>query len=554
MKRFSLLTVLVIFSMVLGACGGGANVNQGNAADNAAPQEEPAPANTDIDDVPAEEPAAEETAPEPEAHTWLAPAAEEPGFPQRPPTETEVAAGETLANLVYPIGDWLYELFVHGLTDTLLTTDGPAEEVPTRALGSIESFWITNHDLDTWNHVDMKLLGISEHGYFWFDTDREPKQEDIDTAMIAFEEIYAIVHEYFGPEDALGIDGDPHTYVLHPAGTKLCNVDESTAHQCTIAGYFWGLNQFPSEGLEFSFEHEAIIMNYDAFTIGGRSYTETLVHEFRHLVEFWYDEQGEVWEAEGSAQVAEVAAGLGENSVDFANIFLAEPDVQLNTWSSTSGNSTLAHYGQSFLFHLYIFDRFGPDFYRTWQQDPAGGLSGFTKVLQAEGLGLTGEQVWLDWMITLSLADYEDMPAEYNYTTEFRRLDTVSTKLLVGLPRTVEEVVHQTAADIYRIKSETDVTINFSGSTLVPLLSAMPPSGNQYWYSGRVGGLNKLTLAADLTSVDSATLQFSTYYKLDKTYGFGYVVVSTDGGETWQGLVSENMRGEVEAMTPSTSP
>ncbi len=69
MKRFSLLTVLVIFSMVLGACGGGANVNQGNAADNAAPQEEPAPANTDIDDVPAEEPAAEETAPEPEAHT-----------------------------------------------------------------------------------------------------------------------------------------------------------------------------------------------------------------------------------------------------------------------------------------------------------------------------------------------------------------------------------------------------------------------------------------------------------------------------------------------------
>ena len=557
MKRFSLLTVLVIFSMVLGACGGDANANQGNTADNAAPQEEPAIEEPAVEEPAAEEPAAEEPVteePEPELYTWAAPAPEEPDFPQRPPTEAEIAAGEIFANRIYPETDWYLESFTHGVADQIYSSDPQEEAVPTRALGNIDSFWIIDSDKNTAAQVDMKLLGVSEHAYFYFDLDREPDPEKIEAAKIAFEEIYPIIHEYFGEQDPLGIDGDPHIFILHPAATKLCDVDESKAHNCTTGGYFWPVHQAPSGVIEISFEHEAIMINYDGYVLGGGGYESVLAHEFQHLVDYWYDKnQGQTWENEGASMLAMMFTGFEENVLYRANAFLAEPDVQFNTWSN---NNYTPHYGRGLLFHTYIFDRFGKDFYKIWHQYPVGDLVGLGQALQDQGIDTTGEQVWFDWLVSLALIGQDNLPEQYSYdyTPELSdyllTLDPLNTKLLAGLPRTVEDSVHQYGSDFYRIKSETAVTVNFSGSTLVPLLTTMPPSGNQYWYSGRVLGLNKLTLAADLTNVDSATLQFSTYYKLEKIWDYGYVVVSTDGGETWQGLVSENMIGDEERHDP----
>ncbi len=56
--------------------------------------------------------------------------------------------------------------------------------------------------------------------------------------------------------------------------------------------------------------------------------------------------------------------------------------------------------------------------------------------------------------------------------------------------------------------------------------------------------LPKLTRSIDLTGVDSTTLEFDTFYKPSSAFGFTYVVVSIGSGETWSGLVGENMRGD----------
>jgi hypothetical protein len=163
-----------------------------------------------------------------------------------------------------------------------------------------------------------------------------------------------------------------------------------------------------------------------------------------------------------------------------------------------------------------------------------------------QGVELTGRQLWLDFLTALVLFDKEGSPDVFTFAGEFAAaLDPVGLTTIGAPPRAVEGEVRQYGADIYRFTSGQDVTVTFTGSTLNALLGRVPPSGEYFWYGGRVSsGLRTLTLAADLTGVDSATLNYSTYFKFSRAFGFGYVVISTDGGETWTGLVTENMKGE----------
>ena len=144
------------------------------------------------------------------------------------------------------------------------------------------------------------------------------------------------------------------------------------------------------------------------------------------------------------------------------------------------------------------------------------------------------------------LFDKEGAPAEFSLESEFSAaLDSVGVTNIPSPPRSIEDEVRQYAADIYRFVPGQDVHVSFTGSTLTSLTGRMPPSGQHFWYSGRaLSGLRTLTLEADLSGVDSATLQFATYFKFSKAFGFGYVVISTDGGQTWTQLVTENMKGD----------
>src|SRR5690606_28371025 len=57
---------------------------------------------------------------------------------------------------------------------------------------------------------------------------------------------------------------------------------------------------------------------------------------------------------------------------------------------------------------------------------------------------------------------------------------------------------------------------------------------NRFYWSGRAPNRDHtLTRAFDLTGVDSATLTFDVWYDLPDGWNYGYVEVSTDGGDTW---------------------
>ena len=75
---------------------------------------------------------------------------------------------------------------------------------------------------------------------------------------------------------------------------------------------------------------------------------------------------------------------------------------------------------------------------------------------------------------------------------------------------------------------------------------------NFMWVANRANNSNvHLTRDFDLTAVSTATLQYSVFTEIEYSYDFAYLSISTDGGESWEGLVAENMQGLTTNDDPS---
>jgi immune inhibitor A len=82
----------------------------------------------------------------------------------------------------------------------------------------------------------------------------------------------------------------------------------------------------------------------------------------------------------------------------------------------------------------------------------------------------------------------------------------------------------------------------------------IPASGTHMWLANRGNWSNvRLMREFDLTAVDTATLEYAVYRDIEEGYDFAYVSVSTDGGQTWQGLIGEQMQGLSAGDDPSNS-
>lgn len=412
-------------------------------------------------------------------------------------------------------------------------TGSPATAGESPAVGDAESFTILNIDSNVNVTIEAELLAASERAYFWFDTGVSPPEaSELETVGSAFDQIYEQVVDGFGREESPGIDGDPRLHIVHGSPASLC--DE--ADRCGIAGYFSSRDALPRAVSEHSNERDMFVMNADTFGTGF--YLNVLAHEFRHMIEDNYDKSDADWEIEGSAVLAEELAGFRESPISRGNAFLEDPDRQLNRWTDAN---TLPHYGQGYVLNRYIYDRLGPDLYRAFTQHPADGLAAVTAVAEANGLALTGESLWLDWLAALAIHNHPSAPERYRLGDG--QLDT-ATMTEIDDSETLETTVHQYAADYYRLHGNGTVNLEFEGSKRVPLLDIGAHSGEHYWYAQRVNYSHmQLTRAVDLSSVESATLNYSVYHDIEYSYDFAYVSVSSDGGETWQGLAAEQMQG-----------
>lgn len=415
-------------------------------------------------------------------------------------------------------------------------------------VGTTQQLNVLNNDDNTMSAIEVELLVVSDHAYFWFDTGPgsfRPSESDLNEAATAFDDIYENVISFFGSEDNPGVDGDPRVHIVNASPLALCNVTVETAGSCGLAGYFSSFDLLPEVVDAESNGREMFVMNVSNF--GSGFYLNVLAHEFRHMIEENYDSGDTDWETEGSAVLAEDLLGFRDSAYSRADLFLSNPDQQLNSW--TDGFS-LPYYGQGYLMSRYIFDRLGPELYQQFATNPETGLDAVDAIAADNGLALTGEQLWLDWLIALAIHNRNNIPDIYNIQAE--GIGTAATELITTFPASFQETVHQNAADYYHLSGSGDVTINFTGSALVPVLDTAAASGESMWYANRANySHSRLTRAFDLTDVSAATLQYSVYHDIEYGYDYAYLFVSTNDGLSWEPLTAGNMQGLSETDNPS---
>lgn len=427
---------------------------------------------------------------------------------------------------------------------------GPIPEPPlvTEPLpvGTVQQLNVLNHEENTISTITAELLVVSDHGYFWFDTGPgsfRPSQSSLTSAAASFDEIYEDVVSFFGQESSPGVDGDPRIHIVNASPLALCN----SAASCGLAGYFSSFDAIPTIVDTESNGREMFVMNMDNF--GSPFYLNVLAHEFRHMIEDNHDRGDTDWETEGSAVLAEDLVGFQAEAHSRANLFLNEPDQQLNSWTD---GFTLPYYGQGYLMNRYIFDRLGRELYGQFAVSPETGLRAVDSVAAANGLDLTGHQIWLDWLVALAIHNRDNIPDIYQIAAD--GINTARSNPISSFPASFEETVHQNAADYYTLSGSGEVTINFEGSAHAPVMDTAAASGEYMWYANRANyAHSRLTRPIDLTSVSAATLQYSVYYDIEYGYDYAYVYASTDNGVTWQGLESDTMQGLIVADNPSGS-
>ncbi|NLX10140.1 MAG: hypothetical protein GXY36_10830 [Chloroflexi bacterium] len=413
----------------------------------------------------------------------------------------------------------------------------PTTAPPEYEIGDTLTFWADNVDSDYEFQVEAELVYKTPHIYMFVEQGYSVDLDDIQRSADTFENmIRPRVHEVFGMEWFPGIDADPHLYILHASQLGSW-----------VAAYYGSSSQYPTEAVATSNEHEMFFVNLDTmgWAIGTPYYESVLAHEFQHMVQWNVDQNEDTWMNEGLSELAAMLTGYGSSG--FAHDFLRTPNIQLNAWPEDDNRGI--HYGGAFMFTAYFYERYGEEATITLVSDPANGLQSVEDTLAAIEAAdpSSGEPVGLvdlfgDWLVANLLQDPALGDGRYGYT--FAEME--------GLPQ-ASITAELTAAGISTLMAAPQwgpnyllipggdtpqrVRFTFEGAEIVSVVPTQAHSGDYFWWGNRSDESDtRLTRAVDLTGVDSATLNFWTWYYIEDGWDYGYVMVSTDDGATWTPL------------------
>jgi len=439
------------------------------------------------------------------------------------------------------------EVPINNLPDLVRRLEGKGDIPPTveppaspYKVGDKKSFWASNTDTNENFQVRATLRFVTDHAYFWIQDEVDYDKNDLQSLAEAFEEkIYPTNREFFGSEWTPGVDGDPHIYILLAQG--LGN---------SIAGYFSSNDEYPPGINEYSNTHEMFLFSADNVNLSEEFTYGVLAHEFQHMIHWYRDRNEESWVNEGFSELATLLNRY--NPGGFDGLFALDPDLQLNDWP-TDHDITGPHYGASFLFMTYFLDRFGEEATQALVAHPQNGLTSIDAVLQETGETdpLTGQaigadELFIDWTLANYLQDEDVGDGRYlyrNYSDAPSFGDTETISSCRSDPETRD--VRQYAADYIRIACDGQTTLHFEGSTQVGVLPADPYSGSYAFWSNK-GDESDMTLTRtfDFTDHNSPlTLNFRTWYDIEKDYDYLYLLASTDG-ERWEIVHTPSGTGE----------
>lgn len=405
-----------------------------------------------------------------------------------------------------------------GLTsgEVRIPPSGPFE------VGAEKTFWVSNTDTNESFEIDAVLRQRGEHVYFWIESGLRFDQDAVDALTQTFDqEIYPTTRQFFGGEPNPGVDSDPRLHILYASDLGF-----------GVAGLYSSADSAPTALNQYSNEHEMFLVNADVTGLDDPYTYGVLAHEFQHMIHWHQDRNEELWINEGLAELAAALNGYEDNGGYFA--YLADPDLQLTDWPVTG--DTIPHYGASYLFSAYFYGRFGADLTRALVAHPANGLEGVATVLNEAGYDLSGDQVFMDWLVAAAIQDPDLLDGRYAYQGEWDfpsiRPDDSLSNCSGGA---YEGQVHQYGVDALNLDCTGSYLLRLEGAPEVRVVPAEPHSGQYMFWSNRNDESDMtLTKLFDFRSVWGVlTLEYWTWYDLEQDFDYAYVMASTDG-ENWE--------------------
>ena len=312
-----------------------------------------------------------------------------------------------------------------------------------------------------------------------------------------------------------------------------------------IAGYF---------SASESAENNKNIMHIDTYDWANRTgpdsarpylYEGTFAHEFEHLVHFDIDPDEPSWVDEGLADLSGFLCGYGHSESHLAYYMVYHPFTALTFWGSG-----LEDYGASYLFQLYLFEKYGGAAFTTaLVQEQANGIEGIENTLAAFGYNDSFDEIFDNWTIANYIDDTRKAGGKYGYDTlEIGSIHTwgysieyTLSNFWWGPPDEVPFDVDSSylgdpqpyTAQYYRFTNEKKSDVWIDGDDF----SGTPPySGSYEWYSDAEAWAWRSFYQTFDIPAGGATLEFYTYYEIEDDWDYGYVEVYDQDMDEWYTL------------------
>jgi immune inhibitor A len=395
----------------------------------------------------------------------------------------------------------------------------PVEVPQLRVAGATRQFAIKDSRASDRRWITARLRIITEHAALWVQDGLWHDVRGLQDAAHFFEmEVLGPIRLAFGTEWIPGVDNDPRIQILHVSGLGT-----------DLLGYTSPLDEYLSSFAPVSNEAELIVVNLDAVEIGSPGYYAVLAGQTERLIHLHHDHNEERWIDDGLAGLATILAQDPFSPPLQLPAF--EPNVSLTGQQKPEASG---QQNPAVLFALFFHQLFGDAGTRALVAQPLNGVAGIEATLNDLGQNDTFEDLFTDWLAT----NYVDGGSRWNDPSyAYSLIDLPQPRTVARLdafPSNLESSLHQYAAEYISLAAEHDLDVTFQGVSETPLANLRPHSGSHSWWSNRFNGSQStLTLAADLSHVDRATVTFWAWYDLEPDSDYVMLEVSTSGGAEW---------------------
>ncbi len=266
-------------------------------------------------------------------------------------------------------------------------------------------------------------------------------------------------------------------------------------------------------------------------------YEGVFAHEYQHLLHDDYDSDEENFVNEGLSMFSEFLTGYVVGN-DAYSTFEALPENSLNIWGDQGGREIVSDYGIVFLYQMYLYEKFGPEFIQAEFHNPDNGITGINSTLATDRKWRKNsfESTYHDFSVAVLIDDEKSKHGRYGF-------DNLDVAIDIGTPDAPNPDAYDTAgappwgADYIWIDGdpETLEKVSFNGVDYSTFPTGWTTDGDVLW-----GGATDLASNwAIFPATGGGTLTFDTYWDIEDYWDFGFVQVSTDGGLTWTSLAND---------------